>query len=69
MIQREASDNIPCDLDLLGQCLLIPEHLLHHFIPQIHLGFQALLIDSHRIHPGEEQVKILIDLIPALILA
>ena len=68
MIQSDTSHGLTSKLKLLGQKLLVPEHLLHDLVPQIHLCFQLVLIGTQRIHPSEQKVEILVHLLPTLIL-
>ena len=67
LIQGDASDSLPSEFDLLGQNLLVVKDLLHDFVAQIHLRFHPLLIGTHRIDPGEQQIKVQVDLFPTLV--
>ena len=67
MIQSDMGHSLTSKLKLLGQKLLVPEHLLHD-LPQIHLCFQLVLIGTQRIHPSEQKVEILVHLLPTHIL-
>jgi hypothetical protein len=68
MIQSDTGHGLTSKLNLLGQELLVPEHLLHDLVPQIHLCFQLSLIGTQRIHPSEQKVEILVHLVPTRIL-
>ena len=67
LIQIEASNRLTSEFDLLGQKLLVVKDLLHDFVAQIHLRFHPLLMGTHRIDPGEQQIKVQVDLFPTLI--
>ena len=68
MIQSDTGHDLTSKLNLLGQELLVPEHLLHDLVPQIHLCFQLAWIGTQRIHPSEQKVEILVHLLPTHIL-
>ena len=68
MIQSDTSHSLTSKLKLLGQMLLVPEHLLHDLVPQIHLCFQLVLIGTQRIHLREQKVEILVHPLPTHIL-
>ena len=54
LIQRNPRNGFTCELNLLGQNLLISEHLFHDLVAQVHLRLEPNLVVPQRLHSREQ---------------